>query len=566
MTLLAKLAAGDRPKLSDLARGNTRVGRLIQRAGVPPTPDLKRVLALPQRTWENDPETEEAIEVLTHYLRAPGGSWVLLPQQAVLLREAHDLEGAIGGLKVGEGKTPISFLLPTVMESKCSVLLLPGSLARKGGKTDLEFRELAKQFVPPEGLHLLTYDALSDNKNEDVLEELQPDLIIPDEGHELAGLHHSRVPGCVRRVERYLEAHPTTRFVPMSGTMVEDRPMSKYHHLMRWSIGEGMPLPLDWSDAVTWSRALDAEVPMSQRMNLGALECFGKTREEAFKGCFERIRSTPGVVITREANVAASLQIELIEGPNPCREQINAAWAGKDPDGNPLDEYDAPRMIAELEQGFWYEPDPRPPQRWLDYRRRYKQHETMMLEARMPGLDTPLQVEQHASRAGNIEVYNDWAAIRDTYKYNRITRWVSYDVIDFIVKHVKPGTIIWTYHRAPGELMAKRHGLRFFDKLASDSKGPIESAAGETCVASIVSCSTGRNLQQWWYHNFYTTMPPYDLLEQSLGRTHRQGQKADTVFAAFLAHTQLLKKKIANLRQQAREGSGTARLCLADWV
>lgn len=567
MPLLDRLAAGEQIKLADLARGNTRVGRLLQRAGVPNTPDLQRILALPSRDWENDPETEELVALLTQHLRVSGGSWTLLPQQAVYLQDAYELGGAFGGLKVGEGKTPLTYLLPTLLESKSSVLLAPGGLLKERGKTDKDFERLAQEFKAPEGIIFISYEQLSDERNEDILEYYRPDLIIPDEARALAGLHHPKVPGCVRRISRYLEKYPETRFCPLDGTMYEDRPMSKYHHLMRWAIGEAMPLPLDWKDASVWSKALDVETPMAARMDLGALTCFGPTREEAFKGYNERVHRTPGIVLTRNPDLAGqSLQIELVEGPNPCKEMIYDVFNGKDPDGNPVDEHDAGRMASELVCGFWYEPDPRPPAPWLEARRRYKQMENTLLESRTKGCDTPLQAELYCAKRGDVKVYQNWCAIRDTYRYRRITRWVSYDVMDYIMTMVEPGTIIWTYYEAPGQLLAERYGLRYFQKDASDMYGPIESAKGETCVASVASCCTGRNLQFDWSRNFFITPPPQDMLEQALGRTHRRGQKQAIVQARFLANNQLYRHKIESLRAAAREGSGTSRLCLADWI
>lgn len=568
MALLDRLAAGEQIKLADVARGNTKLGRMLQRVGVPSTPDLQRIQALPSRNWETDPETEELITLLTQHLRVSGGSWTLLAQQAVLLRDAYELNGAFAGMRVGEGKTVLTYLLPTVLESKSSVLLAPSGLIKEGGKTDKDFAKLSEQFKSPEGLVLLGYEELSDARHEDVLEHYRPDLIMADEGHALAGLQHPKVPGCVRRMERYLMKYPNTRFVPMSGTMFDDRPMSKYHHLMRWALGEAMPLPLDYKDALVWSRALDKETTMSQRMDLGALECFGSTRKTAFAGYVERVRSTPGIVLTNEPDIgSSSIQIELVDGPNPCRQQIIDAYGGFDPDGLPIEEEMRHLLSAQLSVGFWYEPDPRPPKPWLEAKRRYKQHETLLLDSREEGIDTPLQAELYCARLGNIKVYQDWAAIRDTYKFQRITRWVSYDVIDYIFHQlVEPGTIIWTYFQAPGELLAARYGLRYFNKDASDEYGPIESAEGATCVASMASCSTGRNLQHHWHRNLFITPGPFDMLEQAFGRTARRGQPADTVTNRLLANTDGYRHTWLSLRETAEQGSGTTRLCLADWI
>ncbi len=64
----------------------------------------------------------------------------------------------------------------------------------------------------------------------------------------------------------------------------------------------------------------------------------------------------------------------------------------------------------------------------------------------------------------------------------------------------------------------------------ADASGPI--------IASIASHGTGKNLQHQWSDNLVTAVPASGLTwEQMLGRTHRQGQKADEVTCHLYLHT-----------------------------
>jgi hypothetical protein len=63
----------------------------------------------------------------------------------------------------------------------------------------------------------------------------------------------------------------------------------------------------------------------------------------------------------------------------------------------------------------------------------------------------------------------------------------------------------------------------------------IEDYAGKTVVASVAANKEGRNLQAWNRNLVVTAMPTGSLWEQLIGRTHRMGQQADTVYVDWVA-------------------------------
>ena len=253
----------------------------VSSRGVSNSPDLERVLNLPRRDWET--YAESAAALLTQKLKTPNGTQTLRPAQAASLIEIHDQRGLLGGQRVGAGKTLTSFLASAVLESKEPLLLVPASLREK---TKHEYWE-AKKHWKVGYLSIVGYEELSLEKNKNLLFDLNPDLIVADEAHKLKRLESGRT----KRVNRYLEAHPDTVFVGLSGT-ITSKSLLDYWHLVLWALREGAPLPLKYPEARDWAWALDAKVRPGERLSPGALKKFGEPVREGFKN---RLTSTPGV-------------------------------------------------------------------------------------------------------------------------------------------------------------------------------------------------------------------------------------------------------------------------------
>ena len=82
--------------------------------GVAYSPEFSRVSALPRRTW-TDEEAQASADALTPVLARPGTDRTLRPLQAIALQELFHCRGLFAPIRVGGGKSLITFLAPTVL-------------------------------------------------------------------------------------------------------------------------------------------------------------------------------------------------------------------------------------------------------------------------------------------------------------------------------------------------------------------------------------------------------------------------------------------------------------------
>lgn len=306
---------------------------------------------------------------------------------------------------------------------------------------------------------------------------------------------------------------------------------------------------------------------------------FGNLSEKldlARKGYQRRFRETPGVVCSAEENaLACSLQIRRVAfNPGPEVEQmlenLREDWVTPNGDVLPLPT-DVWRVARELACGFFYEWVPPPPPEWKMARsswnwfvreiltppslqnKRQRRREQGYQAAAITGemylryqhlhLDSPMQVAL-AVQQGRIDdpnivgAYHRWNAVKDTYKINTVPQWVSDNTINYCIEWARANknAIIWTEHRAFGERLASLLKTGFCSNGGLDANGvPIEKYNGRTVVASVAANKEGRNLQAWNKNLIVTAAPMGSLWEQLIGRTHRNGQLADTVMVDWLA-------------------------------
>jgi hypothetical protein len=107
-----------------------------------------------------------------------------------------------------------------------------------------------------------------------------------------------------------------------------------------------------------------------------------------------------------------------------------------------------------------------------------------------------------------------------------VTKRIMKLALSWAMRH--PNGIIWVEHQCVGRALQEL-GVPFYGQQGLNSLGvPVEKAQG-SIAASIGANSEGRNLQR--YHDNLILSPPTngDIWEQLIGRTHRNGQSADTV-------------------------------------
>jgi len=217
--------------------------------------------------------------------------------------------------------------------------------------------------------HLISYSVLSQTKNSDMLDRLDPDVLVLDEAHRACGdsAINKRIKrfihGKIQRREQAMAAGRPARvravnLFPGSGTL-ENKSVQDTQMLCSYALGTGSPLPLDPDVAVAMSAVMDAtrrpdrESAFAKRLQMvftGRIfaendivsSLFGEPEKEVRQG-FQRRRShTFGIITASSSSVNASIYIAERKAP-PMPESVRDALRmvraeAKRPDGEELAE------------------------------------------------------------------------------------------------------------------------------------------------------------------------------------------------------------------------------------
>jgi len=543
--------------------------------------DADRVAALPRISPTVDVEA-----VSLRYLTPAGlaAGVRLRPAQARALEALRLYRGLLGPIGTGHGKSLITLLAPVAAGAKRPLLLIPANMRVPLANERTKF---AEHWRLAENLTVLSYSMLSVESGATALENLAPDLIVADEAHNLRHLTSARS----KRLIRYFQEHPETRFAALSGTLTA-RSVKDYAHLAELALRDGSPLPLERFDLEGWSRILDSDQepqgPTDYLLYQALLPEWRNLNHErravARKRFAERLNVTPGVVATSDASVGASLLFEEIDVP-PCDitrgalKELEKTWTR--PDGEELpDAMSTARVGKQLSVGFYYrwawrggEPD----LDWLTARNRWAAWVRFILLQGRADLDSPLRVRK-ALEAGRLvdprgrALLEAWAAQEHKPEPDVEPVWLSDVVIrravQWAVQRLEEGVggIVWYHERAVGERLAA-YGLPLYD---AGRDAPVAWNEAPVFAASITAHGTGKNLQPW-AHNLILSWPASgSSAEHLLSRTHRAGQKSDEVFVDYIAHTRYLKFALFQSQRDARyiEASLNTpqRICYGSWV
>ncbi len=568
--------------------------------GPGPSADLDRILELPRR--------DLPLIDLTGELRRPealrsgrspcpgcdlcrNGDPVLKVVQSQALQEAREVGGLLAPIGVGFGKAGISLLAPTVMGSQKTVLMIPANLREQLEKRDLPM--WARHFlVKTNVIHVVTYSMLSTAKSADILEQLQPDLLVCDEIHHLRHGDAARV----KRWKRYLNAHPMTRVCGMSGTFTNNS-LHDYAHIAQHTLREGSPLPLKYLELAAWAGAIDvSDMPT----DMGELRKLCNPFEHVREGFQRRLRDTPGVVATtagamddascsliiseRKVEIPAEVQAQLAK----LRNKGPGGWCR--PDGEELtDALTFARVAKQMASGFYYRwiwpqcpeckgvrmlPNTIPCAicrghgvvkdfEWMEKRGNWhKAIRSFLSHAAKPGMDSPLLLALAASQ-GRWETpeWEPWCAVKHRDEPPVETVWLNQFLVEDAVKWGKEvGGIIWYEHGAIGRRIAEVGGFPHFgggekastELLALSMKAVKKGEQGPTIVCSIRAHGTGKNLQNWNRSLWTSTPSSGSVCEQLIGREHRPGQRADEVVVELYRGTVELCEAFEKAREEAR--------------
>lgn len=506
------------------------------------------------------PRADADVKALTQQL-AKSPNVELRQEQANALQALKDTGGLFAPMRVGSGKTLVTLLAPTVVQSKRPVLIVPASLREK---TKRDFKEYFKDWHVrlPE---IISYEALGRVQYEQKLNELQPDLIILDEAHRARNF----TAACTRRIHRYIAQHAPA-VLALSGTLMTTSLMD-YHHLSLWCLGDKAPMPMPRGMAERWSFELDDNVPFFNQTSAPV------PLDEIPNGFHEHFRTRAGVVPTQGSDCPSGISVDpwTTELPDALRTIIkDVELTNMRPDGEMLDEYDLPDCLCQLAMGFYYRWDPMPPEWWLVPRRAYNAYVRAVLDEQLDGFDSPLMVVNALDNPSALQppeadrgraLLKVWRSVQDKFEPNTVPVWLTDEVLRKVATKTAPGTLIWVKHQAAGHML-EQLGIPYYGA----GSHPEDAKPGSTIALSIQAHGTGRNLQAWSKNLVLHPPANADLWEQLIGRTHRMGQTSDEIEVQYLSVVDYHERVMKRVRNEARklsEASGFPyKLGLATWI
>lgn len=535
--------------------------------------EFQRIMDLPRR-----PPEGYAIPLgyFDRFRRTPSGlgNLDLRPKQAQVLYELVEYGGAMASLTLGEGKTAVGLLAGAVLNASSTVYIVPPALARQiieveYPKWNEHWRLPALGPGPGPGhrrLHIVKYTDLrsKDPNKHNVLERLLATLVVADEAHCLG-----RRTVQAGRVRRFQNKYKPTR-LNLSGSFM-DRSIREPAPLAAEALGAGSPYPRTYQDLEAWAWAID-DSPLGNSPP-GVLKALGPDIRDGFR---RRVAETPGFVVSTEESCGAALALRSRDLALPakigkCLADLRALWIR--PDGfelcSPLEFH---RCAQTLALGFYLRWAENPPAEWRAARQAWQSDLFAFLRAGRPGLDSPALVTDAAAagRLPQLSSYPQWAAVEATYEPKTEAVWLDGFAAKDAAKWAIEGPgIVWAEHPAFGEYAAEIAGLPWYgggthpeiDELRRLSRGGARSF-----FASVPAHHEGKNLQ--FMSRALITTPPSGArrVGQTIGRVHRQGQRAERVDIDFYLHTPEYQAAMASAQRNAAWLQATAgelqKLCV----
>jgi len=547
---------------------------LLPRRGVSKSAEWVRISTLPRRVLDlnNVLDLTPIWRIDDH--GCPGcdlcanGPPKLRPIQNAALIEAEKMGGLFAPIGIGHGKELLSLLLPEAFNAQRAVILTKPRLKKQLLEEDIP--RYGRHFrLPLDRITVVSYSELSAT-NKDRLDEIQPDVIIANEAHNLKRRESAKT----KKFRRYLENHPGTKYADLTATPASAS-IKEYAHRIRLALREFAPLPQGWNELDEWSRALDADVkepmPPGAIKELCGPDAFDKllTEEERVLVAFDqpqaeeislraarqiyrqRLVESYGVIATDGSSADCGLVIsarylQIPENVQKYLDTLRKLWRL---DEEEFDEaMQVARVAKQLASGFYYRwvwPNGRDDE-WLDARSAWFREVRNILRYRSrKGLESPMEVA-NAIRRGELQssAWEEWERVRDRPEPPRETVWLS----DFLINDVMawceeskdkgPG-IVWFFDEAIGDALRDRGVTVYAGKKDGDD---INSSRELFIAASLSARSDGANLQHHFNRNLVVT-PPADgsKWEQFLGRTHRSGQTAEKVIVDVYQHEVCLR-------------------------
>lgn len=552
--------------------------------------DLGRIVNLPRRQLKAPPS--DYFDKFRLYDCSKTGcdfSGGLRKIQASALLEVEQAGGGFVCASVGLGKTLVSLLAPTVLGAKRTVLLIPPSVKAQLLGRDIphikqhwripEVVEHSGTGGSVEGLYVVTYSELSNPRNGDLLNQIDPDLIVADECHRVARAQAART----KRFFRHLKTNSLAKLLCLSAT-VTDRSIRDFAKLLARCLGDRAPIPLRYPVLEEWACAIDGPGYNQQPTEPGHLRLLANSEELA---CLERgemdggvrsafrrrLKESPGVVFSEGTGVKASLYLHrhLVKVPKLVKEalaQLRETWTT--PGGEEITTaLDFARHARELSCGMYLKWEPEPTWEWRDARAAWHRETRMAIKDGKPGCDSPLLYANRIA-AGDIEsqYQNAWLEIAESCAPETVAVWLS----EFLLESAsewgqKPG-VIWTEHRAVAKELARVSGFNNYSSSTQSKKLGQETGA-KSIILSTDAFQEGLDLYQFDRMLYLTPPSNARIFEQTCGRIHRSSQRADEVNVFFGLHTSELVVSLEKARELAKvvaTTNGAQKLLYGSWT
>lgn len=518
--------------------------------------ETERIANLPERFDVDTTEVRALVEI-------PWASMKLRDLQAQALAEIKNCGGLLGPIDVGEGKTLIAWLAAKVLNEYPAVCLIPKKLEEEF-RRQIEIYKYHFNGPPDEKFILLPYSMLSAASGTDILEKINPKVIISDEAHSLRNYSSART----KRFIRYLSQHPNVKFVCMSGTLIGNS-IGDVAHLSAYALKDRSPIPRTETHLDVWKACVDpdksptyTDIKTFRPILKGELY----DQEKAQRAFNHRLKSAPGVVSSTKPMIDIPIHINMIEDVDVPKEitdtLLEIAESGMTPDGEEVivDDEHLYRIEKNLSLGFFYKWDWDAiggyDEEWVLCRKTWHRSLREELDANSRAhYDSPLLVSnklaQELENDPNLVnksylhwAWTEWSRVKDRAKPPVIPVWIS----DFFFEQLKivDGAIYWFTSTALVD--------KFKKIMPTYAAGDGEIPLGKrfTLAASINVHGTGKNLQCWNHNVVCEPSSSAIVWHQLIGRTHRTGQLEDAVYFDIYAHTDTFSRAIERAVEQAR--------------
>lgn len=456
-----------------------------------------------------------------------------------------------------------------------------------GGRNREQRRLIAQSNKP--GIYVITYSMLSTKDTSEILEAIAPQLIIPDEAHKLGRRNSARTKRILHYVDHHPGTELCCLSGTLTSKTIKDYYHLIQRSLRKWNpLPNVEAIANEWATMIDSQASTTNQAGPLLPLVAWAQHNFpDQVIEESLPGFREayrlRLNSSPGVVSSGAADIGTSLilsnrvvtNFKDVEGwtrLDQLMTAVNEEWIT--PNGDEIEHaIHSWKWLNELTAGFynelvWPEPDILSARRnialetavlLLDKAKihhaagqEYAKALRKFLESRSkPGLDTPLLVGSHMAQHGDRDVDSELFLLWQTMKSLEFEGMPERDsnavrICPYKIHHavewacrlpkiggVRHGGIIWYHHRDIGLWLKETLIAAGIPVLHCPAGKQYNSLicditnAHQLVLASITAHGTGKNLQHFSHQYFMQWPRAANIAEQTLGRTHRNGQKAD---------------------------------------